>query len=77
MNYYTSDILPNSGSTYSIKVNHPDYESISASTYIPEDIIVYNIQIDTETDPENPDEPVPLVVPPTPPPTGEEEGGDE
>ena len=52
MNYYTSDILPNSGSNYSIKVNHPDYESISASTYIPEDIIVYNIQIDTVTDPE-------------------------
>ena len=33
-------------------MNHPDYESITASTYIPEDIIVYNIQIDTVTDPE-------------------------
>lgn len=52
MNYYTSEILPNSASTYTINVNHPDYESISASTYIPEDIIVYNIQIDTVTDPE-------------------------
>ena len=52
MNYYTSDIIPNSGSTYSVKVNHPSYESITASTYIPEDIIVYNIQIDTVTDPE-------------------------
>tara|TARA_Y100000385_G_scaffold224276_1_gene234496 strand:+ start:2757 stop:3719 length:963 start_codon:yes stop_codon:yes gene_type:complete len=52
MNYYTSDIFPNSGSTYSVKVNHPSYESITASTYIPEDIIVYNIQIDTVTDPE-------------------------
>ncbi|MBT7620524.1 MAG: DUF4249 domain-containing protein [Flavobacteriales bacterium] len=52
MNYYTSDIFPNSGSTYSVKVNHPSYESITASTYIPEDIIVYNIQIDTVTNPE-------------------------
>ena len=52
MNYYTSDIIPNSGSTYTIKVNHPSYESITASTYIPEDIIVYNIQIDTVTNPE-------------------------
>ena len=52
MNYYTSDIIPNSGSTYTIKVNHPSYESITASTYIPEDIIVYDIQIDTVTDPE-------------------------
>ncbi len=52
MNYYTSDIIPNSESTYKIVVNHPAYESITASTYIPEDIIVYNIQIDTVTDPE-------------------------
>ena len=52
MNYYKSDIIPNSGSTYKIVVNHPNYESITASTYIPEDIIVYNIQIDTVTEPE-------------------------
>jgi len=54
MNYYKSDIIPNSGSIYKIVVNHPDpkYESITASTYIPEDIMVNNIQIDTVTDPE-------------------------
>ena len=52
MNYYKSDIIPNSGSTYKIVVNHPNYESITASTYLPEDIIVYNIQIDTITNPE-------------------------
>ncbi len=52
MNYYTSDIIPNSGSIYKIVVNHPAYESITASTYVPEDIIVYDIQIDTVTDPE-------------------------
>ena len=50
MNYYTSDIIPNSGSTYKIVVNHPDYKDIEASTYLQEDIIVYNIQIDTVTD---------------------------
>ena len=49
MNYYTSDIIPNSGSTYSVEVNHPNYESITASTYVPEDVIIYNIQIDTVT----------------------------
>ncbi len=52
MNYYTSDIIPNSGSTYSVEVNHPNYESITASTYVPEDVIIYNIQIDTVTDDE-------------------------
>ena len=52
MNYYTSDIIPNSGSTYKIVVNHPNYESIIASTYLPEDIVVYDIQIDTITNPE-------------------------
>ena len=52
MNYYTSDIIPNSGSTYKIIVNHPDFETITATTYIPEDIIVSNIQIDTVTDDE-------------------------
>ena len=52
MNYYTSDIIPNSGSVYKIVVNHQNYESITASTYIPEDIIVYDIQIDTVTDPD-------------------------
>jgi hypothetical protein len=50
MNYYKSGIIPNSGSTYKIVVNHPDFETITATTYIPEDIIVSNIQIDTITD---------------------------
>ena len=40
MNYYTSDIIPNSGSVYKIVVNHQNYESITASTYIPEDRFV-------------------------------------
>ena len=50
MNYYKLNVIPNSGSTYKIVVNHPNYESITASTYVPEDVIVYNIQIDTVTD---------------------------
>ncbi|MGY8987437.1 MAG: DUF4249 domain-containing protein [Flavobacteriales bacterium] len=52
MNYYTSDIIPNSGSTYKIIVIHPDFDTITATTYIPEDILVSNIQIDTVTDAE-------------------------
>ena len=52
MNYYKSDIIPNSGSTYKIVVNHPNYHSITATTYIPQDIIIDDIQIDTVTDPE-------------------------
>ena len=49
MNLYKSDIIPNSGSTYTVIVNHPDYDNISATTYIPEDIVVTNIQVDTVT----------------------------
>ena len=52
MNYYTSNIVPVSASTYKIEVYHADYETITASTYIPEDILIYDIQVDTITDPE-------------------------
>ena len=52
MNYYRSDIIPISGSTYKIVVNHPNYENITASTYIPEDITIFNTQVDTVTDSE-------------------------
>ncbi|MBE50225.1 MAG: hypothetical protein CMP51_00780 [Flavobacteriales bacterium] len=47
MNSYISDIIPNSGSTYEIIVNHPDYETITASTYLPQDIIINDIYVDT------------------------------
>ncbi len=53
MNYYTSDLVPVSGSTYKIEVYHSDYNNISSSTYIPEDVVIYNILIDTVTNEEN------------------------
>ena len=47
MHYYELDAIPNKNSTYTIEVNHNNYPSITASTYIPEDIDIYNIDIDT------------------------------
>jgi len=47
MHYYELDAIPNKNSTYTIEVNHNNYPSIAASTYIPEDIDIYNIDIDT------------------------------
>ena len=52
MNYYTSDIVPVSGSTYKIEIYHTDYETITASTDIPSDILIYDVQVDTITDPD-------------------------
>ena len=47
MYYYKSDHIPDNTSTYRVEVNHSDYNSISAETYIPNDIAVYNIDVDT------------------------------
>ena len=47
MNYYESDYVPEKDANYRIEVNHPDYNPISVETYIPNDIILYNIDIDT------------------------------
>ena len=47
MYYYKSDYIPNNNSTYSVEVNHSDYNPISAETFIPDDISLYNIDIDT------------------------------
>ena len=47
MYYYKSDYIPEKNTTYRIEVNHSDYPSISAETYIPDDISLYNIDIDT------------------------------
>tara|TARA_Y100001968_G_C19408612_1_gene745102 strand:- start:231 stop:1172 length:942 start_codon:yes stop_codon:yes gene_type:complete len=45
--YYKSDHQPDKDAQYRITVSHPNYTSISASTYIPDDIVVYNKEIDT------------------------------
>ena len=45
--YYKNNHIPEKGSTYRIKVDHDDFPSISAETYVPNDIILYDIDIDT------------------------------
>jgi hypothetical protein len=52
MYYYRSDYIPDNNSTYRVEVNHLDYNSISAETFIPDDITVYNIDIDTTSNEE-------------------------
>ena len=47
MYYYTSDHIPDKDATYRVEVKHSDYTSISAETIIPDDITVYNIDVDT------------------------------
>ena len=50
MYYYTSTYIPDEkGANYRIEVKHPDYNSISAETYIPADISLYNINVDTSS----------------------------
>lgn len=44
---YHSDFRPQSGSTYRIEASHPNYPSILARTYIPQDIALFNVQIDS------------------------------
>ena len=45
--YYKNNHVPAKGSTYRITVDHDDFPSISAETYVPNDIILYDIDIDT------------------------------
>ena len=47
MYYYKSDYIPEKNTNYRIEVGHSDYTSISAETFIPNDISVYNINVDT------------------------------
>ena len=43
--YYTYDALPQVGSTYSIEVDHPNFESVSAETTVPEEIDLTELEI--------------------------------
>ena len=47
MHYYQSNFIPNKDSNYRIEAHHTNYPSISATTYIPDDILVYDIDVDT------------------------------
>ena len=50
--YYKSNYIPEKNVNYRIEVNHSDYTSISAETYIPNDITLYNIDVDTTSNEE-------------------------
>ena len=52
MYYYKSNYIPEKNVNYRIEVNHSDYTSISAETYIPNDITLYNIDVDTTSNEE-------------------------
>lgn len=47
MYYYTSDYIPKEDANYRIEVSHNEYMNVTAETYIPNDIELYNIDIDT------------------------------
>ena len=47
MNYYVSNYIPQQDKTYKIEVTHPNFNNINASTYIPNDILIYNLVIDS------------------------------
>jgi hypothetical protein len=47
MYYYKTDYTPQKDATYRAEVSHSNYTSILAETYIPGDIILYNIDVDT------------------------------
>ena len=47
MNYYVSNYVPKQDKTYKIEVKHPNFNNIDASTYIPDDILIYNLVIDS------------------------------
>lgn len=43
--YYTLDGLPQAGSTYSVEVNHQNFESVSAETTVPEEIELTELEV--------------------------------
>jgi hypothetical protein len=47
MYYYKSDYIPEKEAVYRVEVSYSNYTPISAETYIPGDIILYNIDVDT------------------------------
>ena len=49
MYYYQSSYVPDKDATYRVEVSCPGYTSVSAETYIPSDVILYNIDIDTSS----------------------------
>ena len=49
MYYYKSSYTPSGGHSYKITASHPDYNTIEASTFIPNNLEIYNLNIDTNS----------------------------
>ena len=49
MHYYESNITPSKNTNYRIEARHPNYPNIYANTFIPDDIEIYDIDVDTLT----------------------------
>ncbi|MGY8931111.1 MAG: DUF4249 domain-containing protein [Flavobacteriales bacterium] len=47
MNYYVSNYIPKENKSYRIEVKHPNFNDIVATTYMPDDILIYNFVIDS------------------------------
>ena len=47
MNYYVSNYIPKENKSYRIEVKHPNFNDIVATTYMPDDILIYNLVIDS------------------------------
>ena len=44
---YKCNYIPESEAVYRIEASHPNYNTVNASTYIPGDIALFNIQVDS------------------------------
>ena len=49
MHYYESNITPTKNTNYRIQASHPEYPSVYVNTFIPNDIEIFNLDIDTLT----------------------------
>ena len=49
---YSASYKPTVHANYRIEASHPDYPFVSASTYIPQDIELYNVLIDSLSNPD-------------------------
>lgn len=47
MYYYKCNRFPQKDQVYRIEATHGEYPSVSASTYVPKDVYLYNIDVDT------------------------------
>ena len=48
--YYSYDALPQAGSTYSVEVSHPNFETVFAQTTVPNEIQLAELEIIDNSD---------------------------